>query len=62
MKQFFVIVVLSNFLLPTGPALAHAMLDHANPRVGSSQPKIRIDDAPLCGGGGMAIVKPINLR
>ena len=39
MKQFFIIVVvLSNFLLPTAPALAHAMLDHANPRVGSSQP------------------------
>ena len=38
MKQFFTIVVLLNFLLPTAPALAHAMLDHANPRVGSSQP------------------------
>jgi copper resistance protein C len=38
MKQFFIIVVLSNFLLPTAPVLAHAMLDHANPRVGSSQP------------------------
>ena len=38
MKQFFFLVALSNFLLPTAPALAHAMLDHANPRVGSSQP------------------------
>jgi len=38
MKQFFTIIVLSNFLLPTAPALAHAMLDHTSPRVGSSQP------------------------
>ena len=39
MKQFSIIaVVLSNFLLPAAPALAHAMLDHASPRVGSSQP------------------------
>ena len=38
MKQFFFIVALSNFLLPTAPALAHAMLDHASPRVGSSLP------------------------
>ena len=36
MKQFFTIVVLLNFLLPTAPALAHAMLDHANPRVGNT--------------------------
>ena len=38
MKRLFIVVVLSNLLLPTAPALAHAMLDHANPRVGSSQP------------------------
>ena len=38
MKRFFIVVVLSNLLLPTVPALAHAMLDHANPRVGNSQP------------------------
>ncbi|MGA6978753.1 MAG: copper resistance protein CopC, partial [Pseudolabrys sp.] len=38
MKRLFIIVVLSNFLLPTAPALAHAMLDHASPRVGSSLP------------------------
>jgi copper resistance protein C len=37
-KLSFVIVVLSNFMLPAAPALAHAMLDHANPRVGSTQP------------------------
>jgi methionine-rich copper-binding protein CopC len=37
MKQFFIILgVLSNILLPTAPALAHAMLDHANPRVGNT--------------------------
>ena len=36
MKQFFTIVVLLNFLLPTASALAHAMLDHANPRVGNT--------------------------
>ena len=38
MKRFFIIVVLSNFLLPNEPVQAHAMLDHASPRVGSSQP------------------------
>ncbi|MGC1792318.1 MAG: copper resistance protein CopC [Pseudolabrys sp.] len=38
MKRLFILVVLSNFLLPTAPALAHAMLDHASPRVGSSLP------------------------
>ena len=39
MKQFFIIIVaLASYLLPTAPALAHAMLDHANPPVGSSQP------------------------
>ena len=39
MKHFFIIVVvLVNILLPAASALAHAMLDHANPRVGSSQP------------------------
>ena len=38
MKRLFIIVVLSNFLLPTTPARAHAMLDHASPRVGSSLP------------------------
>ena len=38
MKRLFIVVVFSNLLLPTAPALAHAMLDHANPRVGSSQP------------------------
>ena len=38
MKWFFIVVVLCNLLLPTAPALAHAMLDHSNPRVGSSQP------------------------
>jgi methionine-rich copper-binding protein CopC len=37
MKQFFIILgVLSNILLPTASALAHAMLDHANPRVGNT--------------------------
>jgi copper resistance protein C len=37
MKRFFIIVVvLSNILLPAAPALAHAMLDHANPRVGNT--------------------------
>jgi copper resistance protein C len=37
MKQLFIILgVLSNILLPTAPALAHAMLDHANPRVGNT--------------------------
>src|SRR6476619_1554231 len=37
MKQFFIIVVvLSNILLSATPALAHAMLDHANPRVGNT--------------------------
>ena len=39
MRLFSIIIVaLSNILLPAAPALAHAMLDHANPRVGSSQP------------------------
>ncbi|MGA7389830.1 MAG: copper resistance protein CopC [Pseudolabrys sp.] len=39
MNRFFIIIVaLLNFLLPAAPTLAHAMLDHANPRVGSSQP------------------------
>ncbi|MGA8557885.1 MAG: copper resistance CopC family protein [Pseudolabrys sp.] len=38
MKRLFILVVLSNFLLPTKPARAHAMLDHASPRVGSSLP------------------------
>ena len=39
MNRFFIIIVaLLNFLLPAVPTLAHAMLDHANPRVGSSQP------------------------
>jgi hypothetical protein len=33
-----IIIALSNFLVPAAPALAHAMLDHASPRVGSSQP------------------------
>ena len=38
MKRFYIMVVaLSAILLPVAPALAHAMLDHANPRVGSSQ-------------------------
>jgi hypothetical protein len=35
MKRF-VIAVLSAFLLPSASALAHAMLDHASPPVGSS--------------------------
>lgn len=30
------IAILAALLLPGAPALAHAMLDHANPRVGSS--------------------------
>jgi methionine-rich copper-binding protein CopC len=38
MKRLFILVVLCKLLLPTASALAHAMLDHANPRVGSSQP------------------------
>jgi methionine-rich copper-binding protein CopC len=36
MKRFL-IAFLSAFLLPTAAALAHAMLDHASPLVGSSQ-------------------------
>ena len=32
----FIIATLSALLLPSAPALAHAMLDHANPPVGSS--------------------------
>jgi len=39
MRHYFIVVVaLSIFSLQATPALAHAMLDHANPRVGSSQP------------------------
>lgn len=37
MNWFFIIIVaLLNFLLPAAPALAHAMLDHAVPKVGST--------------------------
>ena len=39
MKNLSLIVVVPlSFTLSGAPALAHAMLDHANPRVGSSQP------------------------
>ena len=37
MNRFFIIIVaLLNFLLPAAPALSHAMLDHAVPKVGST--------------------------
>jgi copper resistance protein C len=40
MKRFSVIIATpSAFLLPTAPALAHAMLDRASPPVGSSVAK-----------------------
>jgi copper resistance protein C len=35
MKRFLIAFVLA-FLLPAAPALAHAMLDHASPPVGST--------------------------
>jgi copper resistance protein C len=35
MKRFLIAFLLA-FLLPTAAALAHAMLDHATPRVGST--------------------------